>query len=47
VTHLSIYDDYPKGVQRLIIGNMEIQRAVDQFAKEPELAKSHAMPLTP
>lgn len=46
VAHLSIYDDYPKGVQQLIIGNMELQRAVDQFAKELEVAKAQTMPLT-
>lgn len=46
VAHLSLYDDYPKGVQQLIIGNMELQRAVDQFAKELEMTKAQAMPLT-
>jgi hypothetical protein len=46
VAHLSIYDDYPKGVQQLIIGNMELQRAFDQFAKELEVAKAQTMPLT-
>lgn len=44
VAHLSIYNDYPKGVQRLVIGNVELLSVVDQFAKELEAAKAGAMP---
>lgn len=44
VAHLSIYGDYPKGVQRLVVGNLELQSVVDQFAKELEAAKARPMP---
>lgn len=44
MAHISIYDDYPKDIQKLVIENIELQRVVNQLAKELEAAKAQTMP---